>query len=200
MPDRMREMLAYASGRGRNRSRGTQNSGRDRFMGNEIIIEPATEDGHLSEIQKLAYAIWREHYPGIISSEQIEYMLREGYSLEALQREFAQGAIRYDRALVEGVLVGFSAYGPHSDADALVLHKLYVEAAQRGRGCARKLVEAASEHARANSRNRVILRVNKRNRVAMAAYERMGFANRGSIVSDIGGGFCMDDYLMELDL
>ncbi len=169
-------------------------------MGNEIVIEPATEDGHLSEIQKLAHAIWREHYPGIISPEQIEYMLREGYSFEALQRESTQDAIRYDRALVEGALVGFSAYGPHSDANALVLHKLYVEAAQRGRGYARKLVGAAAEHALANSLNRIILRVNKHNRVAIAAYERMGFANQGSIVSDIGSGFSMDDYVMELDL
>jgi ribosomal protein S18 acetylase RimI-like enzyme len=169
-------------------------------MGNEVVIEPATEDVHLSEIQKLAHAIWHEHYPGIISSEQIEYMLREGYNLEALQRESTQEEIRYDRALVEGALVGFSSYGPHSDAGALVLHKLYVEAAQRGRGCARKLVEAASDHALANSLSRVILRVNKRNHVAIGAYERMGFANQGSIVSDIGNGFCMDDYLMELDL
>jgi GNAT superfamily N-acetyltransferase len=196
----MRKTVAYASDCGDRRSLGAQNSGRSRFMGNEIVIESVTEDGHLSEIQKLAYAIWHEHYPGIISSEQIEYMLREGYSLEALQRDSQRGGVRYDRALIEGVLVGFSAYGPHSDADALVLHKLYVEAAQRGRGCARQLVEAASEHALANSLNRVILRVNKHNRVSIAAYERMGFANRGSIVSDIGGGFSMDDYLMELDL
>ncbi len=169
-------------------------------MGNEVVIEPATEDVHLSEIQKLAHAIWREHYPGIISSEQIEYMLRDGYSLEVLQRESTQEAIRYDRALVEGVLAGFSAYGPHSDANALVIHKLYVEAAQRGRGCARKLVEAASEYALANSLDRVVLRVNKNNRVAIAAYERMGFSNQGSIVSDIGNGFEMNDYLMELDV
>jgi ribosomal protein S18 acetylase RimI-like enzyme len=169
-------------------------------MRNEVVIEPATEDEHLSEIQKLAYAIWREHYPRVISSEQIEYMLREGYSLEALQRDFTQGAIRYDRALAEGVLVGFSAYGPHSDADALALHKLYIEAAHRGKGCARKLIDAASERARAHSLKRIALRVNKRNLIAIAAYERMGFTNRGSIVSDIGSGFRMDDYRMELDL
>jgi GNAT superfamily N-acetyltransferase len=196
----MRETVAYAFNRWRRRSLGAQNSGSSRLMDNEIVIEPATEDGHLSEIQKLAYAIWHEHYPGIISSEQIEYMLREGFSLEVLQRESTQDGIRYDRALVGGALVGFSAYGPHSDADALMIHKLYVEAAQRGRGCARKLVEAASKHALINSFKRVILRVNKHNRVAIAAYERMGFANRGSIVSDIGSGFSMDDYLMELDL
>jgi RimJ/RimL family protein N-acetyltransferase len=62
------------------------------------------------------------------------------------------------------------------------------------------LIEAASEHALANSLNRVILRVNKHNRIAVAAYERIGFTNRGSIVSDIGSGFSMDDYLMQLDL
>jgi hypothetical protein len=28
----------------------------------------------------------------------------------------------------------------------------------------------------------------------------MGFSSQGSIVTDIGGGFEMDDYLMQLDL
>ena len=169
-------------------------------MRDEVCIRPATEDGQLSEIQELAHAIWREHYPGIISPEQIEYMLQAGYNLDALRRELTQEQIRYDRALIDATLVGFSAYGPHADANALMLHKLYVEAAQRGRGCARKLVESASEYALTHSFDRVSLRVNKHNRVAVAAYERMGFSNRGGIVSDIGSGFCMDDYLMELDL
>ncbi len=64
----------------------------------------------------------------------------------------------------------------------------------------RKLVGAASECARASSRNSVILRVNKRNRVAIEAYERIGFVIREPIVSDIGSGFMMDDYLMKLDV
>jgi ribosomal protein S18 acetylase RimI-like enzyme len=169
-------------------------------MRDAVVIEPATEDGHLLEIHELAHAIWREYYPGIISTEQIEYMLRAGYSLEALRRDLTQGQIRYDRASIDGTLVGFSAYGPHSDAGALMLHKLYVDAAQRGRGCARKLVEAASEYARAHSFDCIVLRVNKGNRVAIAAYERIGFTHQGSIISDIGGGFCMDDYLMKLDV
>jgi ribosomal protein S18 acetylase RimI-like enzyme len=169
-------------------------------MGNEVVIEPATEDGHLSEIKNLARAVWRDHYPGIISSEQIEYMLREGYSMDALRRDLTQDQIRFDCARVEGVLIGFSAYGPHSDPGTLVLHKLYVEAAQRCKGYARRLIEVAWEHARANSLDCVVLHVNKRNRVAIAAYERMGFSSRGSIVTDIGGGFEKDDYLMKLDL
>ncbi len=169
-------------------------------MSAEVEIEPATEDVQLSEIQQLAHAIWREHYPGIISREQIEYMLAAGYNLDALRRDLTRGQIRYDRALIDGKLVGFSAYGPHPDAGALMLHKLYVDAATRGRGCARKLVAAACDFARAHSFDRIVLRVNKRNQIAIAAYERIGFTRRGTIVSDIGGGFCMDDYLMQLDL
>jgi diamine N-acetyltransferase len=169
-------------------------------MTDAAVIEPATEDAHLSEIHELAHTIWREHYPGIISSEQIEYMLRTGYHLDALRRDLTEGQIRYDRALIDGALVGFAAYGPHADADTLMLHKLYVDAAQRGRGCARKLVEAASAYARANSLERIVLRVNKANRVAIAAYERIGFTHQGSILSDIGCGFSMDDYLMQLAL
>ncbi len=169
-------------------------------MGSEVVIEPATKDGHLSEIHELAYAVWRDHYPGIISSEQIEYMLRKDYSVDALRRDLTHCQIHFDCARVESALVGFSAYGAHSEAGGLMLHKLYVEVAQRGKGYAHKLVEVASEHARANSFDCVVLRVNKANRVAIAAYERMGFSSRGSIVTDIGGGFEMDDYLMQLDL
>jgi ribosomal protein S18 acetylase RimI-like enzyme len=169
-------------------------------MADAVIIEPATTDEHLSEIQQLAHAIWRQHYPGIISSEQIEYMLRAGYALDVLRCDLTQRQIHYDRALIDGRLVGFSAYGPHPNAHALMLHKLYVAAAQRGRGCARKLIGVASEYARTHALDCIVLRVNKTNRIAIAAYERIGFSHQGPIVSDIGAGFVMDDHLMELSL
>ena len=168
-------------------------------MDSKVTVKPA-EDEHLYEIHKLAHAIWREYYPGIISSAQIEYMLREGYSLEALRRDITQREMRYDRALVEGTLVGFSSHGPHTDPEALMLHKLYVDSGFRRMGCARKLIEAASERARTNARSCVLLRVNKRNRAAIDAYARLGFSIRGSIVADIGGGFVMDDYWMRLEI
>jgi hypothetical protein len=39
--------------------------------------------------------------------------------------------------------------------------------------------------------------VNKRNASAIAAYRKHGFDVRESVVKDIGGGFVMDDYIME---
>jgi RimJ/RimL family protein N-acetyltransferase len=44
------------------------------------------------------------------------------------------------------------------------------------------------------------LRVNKGNERAIAAYRRNGYAVRESLVADIGGGFVMDDFVMQRDL
>jgi hypothetical protein len=44
------------------------------------------------------------------------------------------------------------------------------------------------------------LTVNRFNRQAIAAYERRGFQMMGTVVKDIGDGFVMDDYRMELNL
>ncbi len=52
-------------------------------------------------IQHLAAAIWRSHYPGIISNAQIDYMLERGYSREALLAFLAHdtsSALRRERA------------------------------------------------------------------------------------------------------
>ena len=42
----------------------------------------------------------------------------------------------------------------------------------------------------------LVLGVNKMNTQAIAAYRKHGFAIRESVVTDIGGGFMMDDYVM----
>lgn len=169
-------------------------------MDGEFEIEHAVDVRQLAEIGALAHAIWREHYPGIISDAQIEYMLRESYSLAALQRDVDELGIRYEGARLGAALIGFAAHARHSEPGALMLHKLYVDAAYRGRGCARKLVASAAARAKGLGCARIVLRVNKRNRGAIRAYERLGFAIAGSITSDIGGGFAMDDYWMELAL
>jgi ribosomal protein S18 acetylase RimI-like enzyme len=49
---------------------------------------------------------------------------------------------------------------------------------------------------RKSGARRLILSVNKRNARAIAAYQRNGFVIAESVVTDIGGGFVMDDYVM----
>ena len=42
-------------------------------------------------IHALARKIWMDHYPSIISMEQIEYMLEKMYSEAALQQQLTDG-------------------------------------------------------------------------------------------------------------
>ncbi len=164
------------------------------------MIRSATEDADLATIQRLAQTIWREHYPGIISLEQIEYMLERRYSLEALRADRNERGIVYDLALQESEPVGYSAYGPQSEDPEPKLFSLYVRADQRGRGCGTALLARAERWARDRGATSIVLTVNKRNDSAIRAYERFGFRRRGPVVTDIGGGFVMDDYLMERGL
>jgi len=162
-------------------------------------IVPAAEPD-LPAIGQLAAIIWRAHYPGIISAEQIEYMLARMYSLEILREDMGRRGIRYDRLLLEGELVGFAAYGPHEEAKTFKLHKLYVLPERHGRGLGSLLLRHCAAEAAKAGAERLILTVNKRNTKALAAYQRNGFAVVDSVVVEIGGGFVMDDYVLARDL
>jgi hypothetical protein len=46
----------------------------------------------------------------------------------------------------------------------------------------------------------LLLAVNKRNARPIAAYQRNGFAVIQSVMTDFGGGFVMDDFIMAKEL
>lgn len=164
---------------------------------NEIVR--ATEAG-LPAISELAGVIWRACYPGIITSEQIDYMLARMYSLDVLRDEIRSQGICYDRLLLDGELAGFASYGPTSEPGVIKLHKLYLLPELHGRGLGSRLLQHVEREVRTGGARRLILSVNKRNANAIAAYQRNGFRIVESVVTDIGGDFVMDDYIMAKEL
>ena len=156
----------------------------------------AAVEADLPRVAELAGVIWRKHYPGIITPEQIEYMLALGYSHEALRRFIAEEGAGLDLAYVENRLAGFAAYYRTDRDDELKLDKLYVHQDFQGRGVGRSLIASTEAVAMAQRRTTLILNVNKQNLQAIRAYERNGFLVREAVVVDIGGGFAMDDYVM----
>jgi ribosomal protein S18 acetylase RimI-like enzyme len=159
-----------------------------------IRIEPASTE-HLPEISALAGVVWRAHYPGIISPAQIEYMLDQMYDVSELRRQIDCGTVfgllrRSER------LIGFAAHSPISDPHERRLDKLYVHPDHQRHGHGSRLLQHVVEAARTLGCRTLSLTVNKRNTNAIAAYEKNGFVIRESIVTDIGGGFVMDDYVM----
>lgn len=163
------------------------------------IIVPATEPD-LPALAELAGVIWRACYPGIISPEQIEFMLARMYAPDTLRQEIRSLGIRFYRLLLGERFAGFASLGPTEAADVMKLHKLYLLPKLHGCGLGSLLLKHCEAEARRSGARRLILAVNKGNARALAAYQRNGFAVVESIVTDIGGGFVMDDFVMAKDL
>ncbi len=164
----------------------------------EKIIRASEID--LPALSGLAGVIWRACYPGILTEAQIDYMLARMYALGVLGDEIRSQGICYDRLLVDGELTGFAAYGPTAEPGVMKLYKLYLLPEMQGRGLGSSLLQHVEGEVRAGGARRLVLSVNKRNARAIKAYQRNGFVIVESVVTDIGGGFFMDDYVMAKDL
>jgi diamine N-acetyltransferase len=154
----------------------------------------------LPAVSRLAGVIWRACYPGIITHDQIDYMLARMYALDVLRDEIRNCGIHYDLLLVDGSPAGFASHGPTSEPGVMKLHKLYLLPELHSRGLGSRLLQHVVREVRAAAGRRLVLCVNKRNARAIAAYQRNGFTIVESVVTDIGSGFVMDDYVMARDL
>ncbi len=160
------------------------------------MIRPVTP-ADFAAIGELANVTWRACFRDVISEAQIEYMLAQRYTPEALAR--AIGGMAFDLLLADGTPAAFTAHGPAQEAQppSWKLHQLYVHPAFQGRGHGSRLIHHVESVARGRGARRVVLTVNRHNLRARAIYERHGFVVREPVVADIGCGFVMDDYLME---
>jgi GNAT superfamily N-acetyltransferase len=167
--------------------------------GPSVQILPVGEE-HLSALAELAGVIWRQHYPGIISREQIEYMLGQMYAVKTLRAELLEKQIRFFRLLVDGQFVGFASFGPLAEPGVFKLRKCYLLPGFHGRGLGSQLLNHCESEVRLLGGRKLNLAVNKQNVKAIAAYERNGFSVAESVVTDFGGGFVMDDFIMSKEL
>lgn len=167
-----------------------------------LAISPAAPDD-IGLVQRLAREIWHRHYLGIITAEQIDYMLERGYSREALLPLVArdgQGIAPADRGIalarIAGISVGFVAWCPTGENAEMKLEKLYVLPEHHGKGIGRALIEHVVRCARDAGCRALTLNVNRSNTGSIRAYEHCGFtiAARGDF--PIGGGFVMEDFIM----
>lgn len=160
-----------------------------------VRIVPLREDD-IPDLIRLAREIWFQHYPGIITIEQIEYMLGQRYTGAVIGEQLRSPTCWWDKLLVEGAFVAFTQYELGKDAGTMKLDKLYVRADVRGRGYGSLLIRHIEARAAQLGCTRLDLQVNKYNEKSIAMYRGYGFEVARAAVFDIGGGFVMDDYVM----
>ncbi len=159
----------------------------------DVEIRPARE-ADLPEIEMLARAIWPVVYAGVISDEQIAYMLDWMYSQAALAEQFASG-VRFDLLEIYGEAAGFVSYGPVVAGETIKLHKLYLMPGCHGQRLGSKLLQRAEAECFAGEAAGMELRVNRSNASAIRAYRRNGWVLDREDCHDIGRGFVMDDFI-----
>ena len=163
----------------------------------KTIINQVESNNDISLVEMLANKIWHEHYLPIIGREQVNYMLGKFQTTPAIKRQIEDGA-NYHLVFEQSHPVGYFCY--HYENDSLFLSKIYVAKEVRGKGIGKRALDFIIEQAKSQSAKVIRLTVNKFNLGTIAAYKQLGFETIDSIVKDIGGGFVMDDYIMEKPL
>ncbi|MBQ0079253.1 MAG: GNAT family N-acetyltransferase [Eubacterium sp.] len=146
-------------------------------------------------MSKMASEIVKEHFDPLIGPEQNDYMIAMFQTEEAIAGQLEHG---YNYYFVYGdagdAPIGFTAF--YENDDVLYLSKFYLYKNLRGQGLAHQLLAFVAEAGRTRGMRSIQLNVNRGNS-AVQAYEAMGFNTIRTQVSDIGGGYVMDDYIME---
>jgi diamine N-acetyltransferase len=160
-------------------------------------IRLATSSEDFNCIARLAKEIWNQHYVAITGQGQVDYMLQKFQNPQAVAAQVADGWEYYLLMDEEGGAGGYLALVSEADKCSMQLSKIYLRSNLRGRGLGRRALELAEDRCRQQEISRLWLTVNRHNSDSIAWYLRNGFANAGPVVTDIGGGYIMDDYLLE---
>ena len=147
-------------------------------------------------LSNVASSIFVDYYTDLIGKAQAEYMADMFLSEENLLKEINNGAV-CKLMFVNGIPVGFTEY--KLDDDRVFLSKLYLHATFRGKKLGRELLNDVIKYTKDNNRSKIYLTCNKYN-PTLKKYLKMGFKQIDDVVSDIGQGYVMDDYIMELDI
>jgi RimJ/RimL family protein N-acetyltransferase len=151
----------------------------------------------LPKVRRLAHTIWPQVYPGIISMEQIQYMLARFYDVEVMSREMHERGACYALIELNGLVIGYLSFDSLPRERGAFLNKLYLLPEHHGVGAGASALDWVESKARRLSLQAVRLRVNRNNAPAIRAYLRAGFIFLADDCQEIGGGFVMDDFVME---
>ncbi len=155
-----------------------------------LTFRPALEND-IDLIAALARKIWHEHYPTIITVEQIEFMLKDRYSAGRIAEQMKTGEKFF-----------LAEFGGHPVAYASIeylegyyyLHKFYIDVARHGEGIGKEFFNYLLQQI--DTSKPIRLQVNRQNYKAVNFYFKMGFTIEKTGDFDIGGGYFMNDFVM----
>lgn len=161
----------------------------------QLEVRKAETDTQVREIADLAKVIWNEHFTPIIGKDQVDYMVEKFQSYPALKEQISE-EYEYYQIFNGGEFCGYTGIHPGED-NRLFLSKLYLKKESRGHHLATGAFSFLKEICRERGYSAIWLTCNKHNDNSLGVYRHFGFEIVDTQEADIGGGFIMDDYIME---
>ena len=143
-------------------------------------------------ISELAKLIWNQHYPEIISQQQIDYMLDLMYSKQSLSEQMqAKGHLFF--LIQSGTSnLGFISVNPLGNHQWF-LNKFYINQNNASKGLGGKSFRLLLDTI---TPNKMSLTVNRKNYKSINFYFKLGFKIEEVADFDIGNGYVMNDFVM----
>lgn len=155
-------------------------------------------DENLIELtSKFASEVFIDYYNDLIGNLQATYMANLFLSEKAIKDLIDNNAI-FKLMMLDNKPIGFIEY--QIQDDRLFLSKLYAHANYRNMGVGKAMLLDCIDYAKQNNIHKIFLTVNKYNTPSYNIYLHFGFKVIESVVNDIGHGYVMDDYIMQLDI
>lgn len=160
------------------------------------IFEAST--AQLTFIRDLAYRIWPSTYGKILSEEQLKFMLDKFYDIDFLDNLRNNG--QHFLLLEENAgFLGYASYElNYENSNKTKIQKIYVLPETQGKGLGKKLMDFIKNRAIENKNDGLLLNVNRYNK-ALGFYEKYGYNIKETIDIEIGNGYLMEDFVMELE-
>lgn len=160
-----------------------------------VLIRRATA-ADVPAITALTETVWRHAYPGIISHDQIDYMLERLNDPQTLTRQITKKERIVLLALRNDLNAGFASTGlSQNDKTIYRIHQLYILPQAQKNGIGQRLIAAAETEAKKVKCALLELNVN-RNNPAYHFYVRLGFSTVREV--DIPyGPYVLNDYVMQ---
>ena len=165
-------------------------------MNSDLLIRTASTND-IPAIRHIAHDTWPVAYGQLLSKEQLDYMLDLMYSVHSLEEQMHKGHQFYIAEL-DGIPHGFASVSHEGDS-RYKLNKLYVLPGTQKTGAGKTLLQQVIAFAKENKGRQLFLQVKKDN-PSKGFYEKQGFIIIDEIRLDIGNGYFMDDYIMELNI
>lgn len=148
-------------------------------------------------VNGLARRVWGPTYKHILSEPQLEYMFDMMYSNKSYNEQITIKNHHFLLVKDGEEFLGFASYELNYRFETTKVHKIYILPEAQGKGVGKILMNRIITLAKKHQNDKITLNVNRYN-TAVKFYEGLGFVKIGEEDIDIGNGYLMEDFIMQL--